>query len=125
MRGFTLIEIMVVVVIIGLLATFGGYHIITSFVYGQREVARAKCKEYYDQAHLWQMQGPNHALPRSLDEMRVPLRPGERNFIELVPDPWGSAYVLEPDGRDIRIRSWGEDRQEGTEDDLVWVEERP
>jgi general secretion pathway protein G len=121
MRGFTLIEIMVVVVIIGLLATFGGYHVIQSDRYGKRQIARTKCKEYYDAAHLWEMQ--TRRLPQSLDEMAAPIRPGERDFLRPVSDPWGNAYVLEADGNDVRVGSWGEDRQEGTDDDLAWPEE--
>ena len=123
MRGFTLIEIMIVVVIVGLLATFGGRHIIESDRHAKREIARTKCKEYYDAAHLWQMQGASKRLPRDLAEMCVPIRPGERRFLLPVSDPWGNPYVLEPDGNDVLVRSWGEDLQEGTDDDLVWPEE--
>ncbi len=121
MRGFTLIEIMVVVVILGLLATFGGYHVIQSYRHGSEEIARAKCKEYYDKAHLWQMQ--KQKLPESLDEMTAPLRPGERGFTDLVRDPWGNAYVLERDRNDVSIRSWGEDGRGNTDDDIVWPED--
>jgi general secretion pathway protein G len=123
MRGFTLIEIMVVVVIIGLLASFGGYHLFVSKVHAEREIARTKCKEYYERAHLWQMQGPTKALPRSIDDMCAPIRPGERDFVQPVSDPWGNAYVLEADGKDVSVRSFGEDRQEGTDDDLAWPED--
>jgi general secretion pathway protein G len=121
MRGFTLIEIMVVVVIIGLLASFGGYHVIQAHRDGERRIARAKCKELYDQVHLWRMQ--TQRLPESLADMAAPVRPGERDFVQLTPDPWGNAYALEREGADVRVRSCGEDGLEGTDDDLLWPEE--
>jgi hypothetical protein len=74
-------------------------------------------------AHMWQMQSPGRALPRDLDEMCAPIRPGERDFLDAVADPWGNPYVLEADGKDVRVRSLGEDRQDGTDDDLAWPEE--
>ena len=36
-----------------------------------------------------------------------------------VVDPWGEAYRLEVKGRTITVRSSGEDRREGTDDDLL------
>ncbi len=55
--------------------------------------------------------------------MTAPIRPGERGFTDLVRDPWGNAYVLERDGNDVSIRSWGEDGRESTDDDIVWPED--
>jgi general secretion pathway protein G len=121
MRGFTLIEIMVVVVIIGLLASFGGYHVIRAHQDAERRIARAKCKELYDQAYLWRME--KQRLPASLEEMAAPIRPGERDFVQLSPDPWGNAFALERDGADVRVRSHGPDGEEDTDDDLFWPPE--
>jgi general secretion pathway protein G len=119
--GFTLVEIMVVVVIVGLLAAFAGPRIWAMLGFGQAKIAHTKCKEYYDQAMMWKM--VNKKLPESLDEMEAPLEAGgTSNFIELVDDPWGNKYVLEKDGNKIRVVSWGPDGQEGTDDDIMYPE---
>lgn len=123
-RGFTLVEIMVVVVIIGLLAAFAGPRIWAMLGFGQHAIAQAKCKEYYDSALSWRTMSDSKRLPESLDDMAAPLRPGEPDFAEVVDDPWGHKYVLEHDGKSIRVRSFGQDGQEGTEDDVLYPEEK-
>jgi len=118
-RGFTLVEIMVVVVIVGLLAAFAGPRIWAMLGFGQARIAETKCKEYYDQAMVWKM--IKKKLPDSLEEMEEPLNPGDtNNCIELVDDPWGNKYVLEKEGNKIKVVSWGPDGQEGTDDDIMY-----
>lgn len=123
-RGFTLVEIMVVVVIIGLLAAFAGPRIWAMLGIGQHQIAQSKCKEYYDDAMNWRTMSSGKKLPESLEDMEQPIRPGEPNFTEVVDDPWGNKYVLEKEGNKVRIVSWGPDGQEGTEDDIMYPEEK-
>jgi general secretion pathway protein G len=122
-RGFTLVEIMVVVVIIGLLAALVGPEIWRMLGFGQHKIAQTKCKTLHDRAMMWKM--IRRKPPESLDDMKAPLREGEdEDFLDAIPeDPWGNPYVLERDGSKIRIFSWGEDGQEGTEDDIVYPPE--
>ena len=120
-RGFTLIEIMVVVVIIGLLATLVGPRVWSMFGFGQISIAETKCEEYYNAAKFWRT--VKKSYPASLEEMEAPLRPGEPNYIKAEEDPWGNPYTLETDGRQIRVWSFGPDGSEGTEDDIVYPAE--
>ena len=120
-KGFTLIEIMVVVVIIGLLATLVGPRIWSMFGFGQTSIAHTKCKEYYDAAYFWKT--VNKKFPSTLEEMEAPLQAGEGKYQDVVEDPWGNDYYLELDGKKIIVWSWGPDGQEGTEDDISYPDQ--
>ena len=120
--GFTLIEIMVVVVIIGLLATLVGPRIWSMLGFGQEKIAHTKCKEYYDAAKFWRT--VKKSYPSTLEEMEEPLKAGDEPYQRIDEDPWGNDYYMERTGTKIKIWSWGPDGQEGTEDDISYPEDK-
>ncbi len=91
---------------------------------GSQAIARGQCKALHDKVIMWKM--IHRQPPNSLAEMVAPLRPeDEENFLEAVPDdPWGHPYVLEVNGKQLRVRSFGPDGKKGTDDDIVYPSEK-
>ncbi|MDQ7780651.1 MAG: type II secretion system major pseudopilin GspG [Planctomycetota bacterium] len=119
--GFTLVEMMVVIVIIGIMAT-----VLITYVAGQSDQARiAAAKGHIAQldtaVQLFKMQ--NGRFPGTLAELMN--RPPdakvwpEGGYVKTVPkDPWGGEYVLRvpgSGGRPFEIYCWGADMAQGGE----------
>jgi hypothetical protein len=90
--------------------------------FGSENIARARCRDYYDCAETWGR--IKKKLPDSLEEMEAPLREGEAKFIYVEDDPWGNPYVLKREGNKLHVHSWGPDGKEGTQDDIVYPEDK-
>ena len=110
--GFTLIEIMVVVVILGILASM-----VVPTIMGQPDRARqiAAKQDVRTIANALKMYRLEHSsYPATLDE----LAQGSRKYLERVPvDPWGNHYQYDRNGyragEKFDLYSYGLDGQEG------------
>ncbi|NIW25533.1 MAG: type II secretion system major pseudopilin GspG [Gammaproteobacteria bacterium] len=123
-RGFTLIEIMVVVVIIGLLAAIVAPNLIGNIDRAAVTRARADIRTIDNALNLYRLD--NFSYP-STDEglQALVTSPGEasapnwKQYLRSVPsDPWNSDYQYASPGRqggDYEIYSLGADRAEGGE----------
>ena len=116
--GFTLIELMVVVAILGLLAAIVGPDLWSRQQAAQLSKARVDVNQIYDAAMSFRLK--KNRWPRSLEEL-IAGRPPEIHGYKNVPkDPWGNPYAIAfgEDEYDWHIVSHGPDGVEGGEDDI-------
>ena len=127
-HGFTLVELLVVIVIIGLLATIVAINVIPATDRARTEKAKADISTI-EQA-LEQYRLDNMTYPSATDGLRAlltapaglaqPERYRRGGYIKKLPDdPWGRAYSYAVPGKKgaFDIYSLGADGQPGGEDD--------
>ena len=122
--GFTLIEIMVVVVILGLLAALVVPRIGPQVAEAQRTTAQTQIRSLEDALEMYRLHNGFYpstqqgldALVKAPTTSPVPKRYAEGGYIKKVPDdPWGNPYIYRNDNGRIRIISTGPDGEEGGE----------
>jgi general secretion pathway protein G len=125
-KGFSLIELIVVLVILGLLAAVVGPKVYDKLAKGKDQIAKIQIKEIEGAIQLFAFDlGRNpdageglEALvrnPGSMDSWKGPY------LAKALPaDPWGHAYLYRNPGQhgDYDLYSTGADGTEGNEDDI-------
>jgi general secretion pathway protein G len=122
--GFTLIEIMVVVFILGLLVTMVAPKIIGRTDEARRTKAAADLRGVEQALHLYKLDNGIYpttdqglsALVNRPDAGMVPARWNPDGYLERMPtDPWGGSYLYLSSGDRYVLKSLGADREEGGE----------
>jgi general secretion pathway protein G len=119
--GFTLIEIMVVVFILGLLVTLVAPKIIGRTDEARRTKALADIKGIEEALHLFKLDNGFYPTTDQGLQALVTRPSNARNYspegyLDKLPiDPWGNPYVYFSDGQDYIVKSYGADGQEGGE----------
>ena len=120
--GFTLIEIMVVLLIIGLIVSVVVPNL--DFIWSDSQVRSAKInvKQIHDAASLYQkMKGK---LPEDLSALTQKDEKGNSFLAELPQDPWNNDYKIVIEGpTKWKVISFGPDGSEGGDDDISSVKE--
>jgi len=119
-RGFTLAELMVVVVILGLLATLVVKNVVPALFEAKHKLAKAEIMNIAQAVQSYQIK--NGRLPESLEPL---VTPDENNVTyidgrtEIPVDPWGFPYHYEadPNGMTFTVGSLGRDGEPGGEGD--------
>jgi len=128
-KGFTLIEIMVVVLIIGLLATLVAVNVIPRKEEANRTAALVQIRNFEEALKLYYLD--NHMYPDSQQGLKalvekptvgkVPSGWREGGYLEggrIPKDPWSNSYVYTSPGKggkDFEILSKGRDGEPGGE----------
>ena len=122
--GFTLVEIMVVIVILGLLATMVATNVLTASDDASVGKAKSDVKTISEGVELYYLK--NRQLPDTLEELVEKNEKGDSYLKNLPKDPWDNDYqlLLGDTPRSFEIISWGPDRQEDTEDDISSVDRK-
>jgi general secretion pathway protein G len=123
-RGFTLIEIMVVVFILGLLVTLVAPKILGRTDEAKRTKAAADLRAIEQALHLYKLDNGNYpstdqglkALVSKPESGIIPARWNPEGYLEKVPvDPWGHPYLYLSNGERYTLKSLGADGEEGGE----------
>lgn len=129
-KGFTLIEIMIVLAIVGLLFSFVGVNVIKKFKESKVQAAKIQIASYQQALQAYYL--AHNMYPHTsqgLDALihkpgagRIPENYPDGGYFgkkDLVKDPFGSPYRYEcEDYQNYTISSDGPDGTAGTEDDI-------
>jgi general secretion pathway protein G len=119
--GFTLIEIMVVVFILGLLVTLVAPKIIGRTDEARRTKAAADIRGIEEALHLFKLDngfypGTGEGLGALVQQPANARNWNADGYLDKVPtDPWGNQYVYFSDGSRFVVKSYGADGQDGGE----------
>jgi len=118
--GFTLVEMLVVITIIGILAAVAVQNVIQHVATTRIAATRASIKTVDDAIQIYRMKY-NDKLPETLEELTQKGRDGEDSLLRegSTVDAWGTPFNYSRQGRSYTITSAGPDGDFGTADDLT------
>lgn len=113
--GFTLLEVLVVVLIIGLLLGVVGTNVFRALIRGQRGTAEMQIRHFEEAMNEFQMD--KRRWPETLEELTEPDPVAGKPYMDSIPlDPWKNEYQYEitPENKPL-ITSFGADGVPGGE----------
>ena len=134
--GFTFIELMVVIIILGMLVSIVGFKFLGRTEEAKRTAAGLQTRTFVNALQLYKLDNGKYpssdqgleALVKKPSSGNAPKKWVKGGYLEggKIPlDPWGNPYVYTSPGsesRDVEIKSLGADGQEGGDGDNADVE---
>ena len=117
-RGFTLVELLVVITILGLLAGFVTVRVFEWVEEGRVTRTRGDIDAYEKALRLYRLQNRRYPTTNEgLEKLKDPTDKLPDGYIEKYNpnDAWDTPFVYESDGREYLIVSYGADGVEGGE----------
>lgn len=121
-RGFSLIEIMIALLLIGVIVSLVGVVMFNQLKEGQISAARTQANEISKALDMYRLRFGSY--PSTSEGLQALVNPskGEPIMERLPKDPWGEDYIYINPGIKNKnrpdVRSKGPDRLENTEDDV-------
>ncbi len=121
-RGMTLIEIMVVIAIIGMVASAVGFGVTKFFSDAKEKSATIQLEKVA--TVLTQYQLLEDEYPSSLEDLTKKGKKGQAGYLEQsnLKDPWKTKLIYSVSGDTFKLCSAGPDKREGTDDDQCFGE---
>lgn len=125
-KGFTLLELLVVVAIIGLLAAYVGPRYFKQIGKSERTVAKSQIDSFARALNSYRIdvgeypsseEGLNALVNKPTDSIKSKKWNGP--YLEKLPpkDPWGQSYAYTNSGDNFLVTSYGKDGKSGGADD--------
>ncbi len=132
-RGFTLVEILVVVVIIGILAGVVTMNVVGRISDARIKTAKADLRTIESALSIYRMDNFRYpttdlgirALVERPSEIEAPNWSAAGYLKKLPVDPWGNEYGYESDGEYISLYTFGSDGEPGGQEeaaDIFWAD---
>jgi len=129
-KGFTMVELMAVLIILGLLATLVGTRVLKQIEKAKFATTKANLRTLHTAVMQFKMDTGDfpteeeglEILVESMGDIEGYDPEGYLEQTEIPKDGWKNEFIYEPfpeDGGSFAIRSCGPDGEEGTEDDLL------
>ena len=123
-RGFTLLEVMLVLVIIAAIAGIAVYNIGGIQTTANKMTASNQIKGFKQALETYKLlmsSYPNslEALHEAPSDLADPSKYTQLYKEAIPPDPWGRPYEYKLNGAEYELRSLGPDGQSGTQDDVT------
>jgi general secretion pathway protein G len=113
-RGVTLVEVLIVVAIMGIIAGGAAYLVFPEFKKARIKTAVVGAGVIKQAAEVYrELESSSDACPTIQDLVNAKKIDGKKTE-----DPWGMTYKVKCEEGEIRVVSPGNDRKEGTPDDV-------